>query len=131
MAREMYENRLAQFRPLLHPVIKKFSCKGQSSVPCILLRNVGPGPALDIDITCRGDFTVDYHIPFFGPGEKIEIELQAQDKTLSGPHKIIVETKYQDLFSNVIVVNSRYRFDQQDYTKKVIFPEDTVMKGKI
>lgn len=121
MAREMYETRLAQFRPVLYPVLRR-----EAGALLLHLRNVGPGPAMDIDISCKGDFDRQCHLPFFGAGEKTEIPLSGPwDR--EGDLEVLV--CYTDLFGNRIATEGHYRFGPDDAGDGYIYPHDTRMRG--
>lgn len=122
MAHEMYETRLAQFRPVLYTVLRRTGNGAR-----LHLRNVGPGPAMDIDIACQGDFfDKTYHLPFFGPGEKIDLELVDRWES---PGKIRVDVSYLDLFGNRVEVESWYRSEAEDVAQSYVYPFETRMRG--
>ncbi|MDI6709080.1 MAG: hypothetical protein QME76_00075 [Bacillota bacterium] len=121
MAREMYETRLAQFRPVLYPVLRR-----EADTLLLHLRNVGPGPAMDIDISCKGDFDRQCHLPFFGPGEKTDLPLSDRSDR-EGTIKISI--CYMDLFGNRVETLGRYRLTQENTGDGYIYSFDTRMRG--
>jgi len=121
MAREMYHSRLAQFRPVLYPVLRR-----EADSLLLHLRNVGPGPAMDIDITCQGDFDSQCHLPFFGPGEKTEWPLANRS---DGKGTVKISVCYLDLFGNRVETLSHYRFEPENAGDGYIYPFDTRMRG--
>ncbi|MFZ5897702.1 MAG: hypothetical protein ACOYU7_00700 [Bacillota bacterium] len=120
MAREMLESRLAQFRPLLYPVLKNDSGKA-----AIHLRNVGPGPAMDIDIVLTGDFDQMFHIPFLAAGEKTDLLLPGLK--FEGGARAKLRISYKDIFANRVCVRTWY--DLTPGEDNHIIPYETRMDG--
>ncbi|MEW6727012.1 MAG: hypothetical protein AB1327_08650 [Bacillota bacterium] len=120
MAREMLESRLAQFRPLLYPVLKNDSGKA-----AVNLRNVGPGPAMDIDIVLTGNFDQMFHIPFLAAGEKIDLPLPGLEFKEGGRVKLRIS--YKDIFTNQVCVRTWYNLTPVD--NDYIIPYETKMDG--
>jgi len=126
-AREMYESRLAHFRPLLYAVLKKHG--NGAKPPNLFIRNVGPGAAMDIDVYCDGDLYSREHIAFFGPGQRIELPTSYRVQGQKNLHVKVLVT-YKDVFNNPIAIRTQYRFEA-DIGKRLIFPSDTTMDPKI
>lgn len=129
-AREMLESRLAHFRPLLYVVVKLPGGQGDKP-PVLFIRNVGPGPAMDIDITCDGALYSRDHVAFFGPGHKVELPVAQADQERQRPseREVRVTVRFQDLFGNPLAIHTVYRYEH-GAGKKLIFPADTRMDGK-
>ncbi|AZK59174.1 hypothetical protein [Candidatus Desulforudis audaxviator] len=86
-AREMYESRLAHFRPLLYAVLKGHG--DGPKPPSLFIRNVGPGAAMDIDVCCEGDLCCREHIAFFGPEQKLELPVANEGTTEKRPGRTV------------------------------------------
>lgn len=111
MAREMYETRLAHFRPLIYVVLKPNSTR-EGKPPALFIRNVGPGPAMDIDILCEGKLNARAHIAFFGPDHKLELPTSPNGSG-TGKRKVLVSVSFMNIFNNPLAIRTVYRYDEQ------------------
>ncbi len=131
MACQMYESRMAQFRPLLYPVLRVYGLE-QRRAPDILLRNIGPGTAMNIDLLCRGTETCSNHIAFFGPGDKEEIPVRNWYHAEGGSQDLELEVRFRDIFNNPIGVKATYSFELACVGKEqLVYPTDTQLDGYI
>jgi len=129
-AREMYESRLAHFRPLLYAVLKLPGSDSDKS-PRLFIRNVGPGPAMDINICCDGDLYSRDHIAFFGPGQKVELPTgYNRGGRRRERYEVRVSVRFKDIFNNPITINTFYQYEP-GAAERLVFPKDTTMEGKI
>lgn len=127
MAREMYESRLAHFRPLIYVVLKPNTAQA-GKAPALFVRNVGPGPAMDIDILCEGALNAREHITFLGPGHKLELPA-GPDPSGAGEREVLISVRFMDIFNNPLTIRTVYRYEEQT-AKELIFPDDTMMEGE-
>ncbi|MBE0466155.1 MAG: hypothetical protein IBX71_02885 [Candidatus Desulforudis sp.] len=128
MAHEMYETRLANFRPILYTVLKLHGPNADRP-PCLFIRNVGPGPAMDIEVHCRGDLQTRNHIAFFGPGQKVELTTSDADSN-GKQREVRVSVRFKDIFNNPITIDTVYRYEA-GAGKGLVFPVDTTMEGRV
>ncbi len=131
MAREMYESRIANFRPLLYPILKVYS-RDDACFPRIVLRNVGPGAAMDVDIICRGRDDCREHIAFLGAGEKVDITLRDRRCGIDRPEDIQVKVSYRDIFNNPLAIKTTYSIEPNELgPNQLVYPIDTQLDGHI
>lgn len=131
MAREMYESRIANFRPLLYPILKIYKRDNGASLG-IRLRNVGPGAAMDVDIICRGRDNCREHIAFLGPGEKVDISLRDRRCGIDRAEDVQVKVSYRDIFNNPLVIKTTYSVEPDESgSEQLVYPIDTQLDGHI